>query len=149
ARTSGCRAPTVSRTSVTSLYPFRSSPALLRDASCTAILPSTAFFSSAGNVSQAVNISAKYVLPPLGGTSSACSIPALGGTSMYVMSACHTASPSPRLPIGLPFSTTLEMTLISGNSLLNGSPYGFGPGGSSSPKYLLNARSCGSDRFCP
>src|SRR6516162_5772322 len=65
------------------------------------------------------------------------------------MSACQTASPSPRLPIGLPFSTTLEMTLSSGCALLNGSPYGFGPGGSSSPKFLLKAMSCGSDRLCP
>src|SRR6266446_9858263 len=65
------------------------------------------------------------------------------------MSACQTASPAPRFPIGLPFSTTLDMTLISGNSLLNGSPYGFGPGGSSSPKWRLKARSCGSERRCP
>src|SRR5215472_327892 len=65
------------------------------------------------------------------------------------MSACQTASPSPRLPIGLPFSTTLEMTLSSGCDLLNGSPYGFGPGGSSSPKFLLKAMSCGSERRCP
>src|SRR5580704_9252941 len=65
------------------------------------------------------------------------------------MSACQTASPSPRPPIGLPFSTTLEITLISGYALLNGSPWGLGPGGSSSPKLLLKARSCGSDRDCP
>ena len=33
---------------------------------------------------------------------------AFGGTSRYDMSVCHTASPSPRLPIGSPFTLTLE-----------------------------------------
>jgi len=33
---------------------------------------------------------------------------AFGGRSRYDMSVCHTASPSPRLPIGSPFTLTLE-----------------------------------------
>src|SRR5262245_53020362 len=33
---------------------------------------------------------------------------ALGGTSRYDMSVCHTASPSPRLPIASPSTLTLE-----------------------------------------
>ena len=44
-------APTVSRTSVTSLYPLRRRPALLREASWTATLPSIFCFSAAGKAS--------------------------------------------------------------------------------------------------
>ena len=55
-------------------------------------------------------MSQNAVLPPDGGTSSAYSMLALGGSGRYDMSVCHTASPAPRLPIGSPFSTTLETT---------------------------------------
>ena len=50
------------------------------------------------------------VLPPRGGTSSAYSMLALGGSSRYDMSVCHTASPAPRLPMATPFSITLDTT---------------------------------------
>ena len=52
----------------------------------------------------------KPVLPPVGGTSIAYSMLALGGSSRYDMSVCHTASPAPRLPIATPFSITFETT---------------------------------------
>src|SRR5215208_6969411 len=61
------------------------------------------------------------------------------------MSACQIASPSPSPPIGTPASWMLEITFISGWSARNGRPSGLGPGGSSSPKFLLNASSCGSE----
>ena len=48
------------------------------------------------------------VLPPTGGISIAYSMLALGGSSRYDMSVCHTSSPDPRLPIATPFSCTLE-----------------------------------------
>src|SRR6185436_20969014 len=65
------------------------------------------------------------------------------------MSACQIASPSPSPPIGTPPSLMFEITFISGWSARNGRPSGLGPGGSSSPKFLLNASSCGSPSFCP
>ncbi len=52
----------------------------------------------------------KPVLPPVGGTSIAYSMLALGGSSRYDMSVCQTASPAPRLPIATPFSITFETT---------------------------------------
>src|SRR5262249_17890070 len=57
-------------------------------------------------------------------------------------------SPSPRPPIGTPPDLMFEMTFISGCSGRNGLPYGLGPGGSSSPKKRLKARSCGSESRC-
>ena len=78
------------------------------------------------------------MLPWFFGTSNEYKIPALGGISWYVISACHTASPSPKLPIGVPsLLLTFEITLISGNSGKKVIPYGLGPGGSNSPKFLL------------
>src|SRR5437660_456847 len=65
------------------------------------------------------------------------------------MSECQIASPSPRPPIGTPSSLTLEITFISGCRGRKGLPYGFGPGGSSSPKRRLNSRICGSVSFWP
>ena len=51
--------------------------------------------------------------------------------------------------MGVPCSfLTFEITLISGNSGKKVIPYGFGPGGSSSPKYLLKLINLGSLRFC-
>src|SRR5688572_3534174 len=65
------------------------------------------------------------------------------------MSACQIASPSPRPPIGTPSALMFEITFICGWSGRNGRPSGFGPGGSSSPKWRLNASSCGSERLWP
>src|SRR5688500_353318 len=92
---------------------------------------------------------AQYVSPPAGGISIASRIAAIGGRSTYVMSACQIASPSPRPPIGTPPSLMFEITFISGWSARNGRPSGFGPGGSSSPKVLLKASTCGSESFWP
>ena len=51
------------------------------------------------------------VSPPVAGTSRAYSSDARGGFSRYDMSVCQTASPAPRLPIGLPSSpSTFDTT---------------------------------------
>ena len=52
--------------------------------------------------------------PPSGGISSDRNRLAAGGTSTNELSVCQNASPSPRPPIALPFSTMLEITEISG-----------------------------------
>ena len=82
----------------------------------------------------------KLVSPPLAGTSRASSMVKPAGRSMKPWSVCHLSSPSPASPLATPPSTTLEITLISGNSTsVIEAVRVCASGGSISPKVRPNA----------